>query len=680
MANITKNHVQKREDRNAEALLNDLFSEQTDITIEAIPELKDFNTPDYLVNKNIYIEIKEVHDGEETKRSAQWAIITNKLQKYLTENFRSEKIKGLYSIETPRIYKLNGTDKFTRAASEIIEAIKDKKQETISCGIKFKINKVSNKHNEIYLSSSFGSGSINPSGTIYQNIEKKLETANKQLGYCYADYKITKRILLLVNKYIFADRVSEVIEGLSYCYDNLLKYDYIDEIWFQQETRDGEFVHAKVCSRDFLKKFDKRLIEPINPEHQQQFELWYWSLEKMDNKKPQILDALRKFLDKLQPANVFSDPFKRQEMARFGIWLFEQNKDNEAIWLIEKFIDDPDPTEPPKNNSDDPTFNYHKKIQEGDEVSIITTVMGNLAWVVQALARKSTEKDPANLIKAFGFTKRVLTSRENLYTIQQWLIPLIEISNRRIWLLGSNAKLYEDYKKLLIGSNSKDRKNSLVGKYGRYGATAKLLAHCFSYFKDLTTDEVKFVMDNLKAADDDYGALLIYFAIYRPKHYKKGDKIGDKLGEIEPKIRDYDGSYTKKLLKDLIAENKEGHQMQTIAWNFWKILKDTPKEFDNLKEWIDSLFSLEANFSVYPYLQFILEDNMERYPEECINWLDKLFITTENYIKKNDRLAFIQREILHIPKTLTWLEQNKPEYFSTIESKISGMRVDGTLR
>jgi hypothetical protein len=366
-------------------------------------------------------------------------------------------------------------------------------------------------------------------------------------------------------------------------------------------------------------------------------------------------------------------------MTRLGLWLLEQGKDVDAIGLIDRFIDDPDPVEPPEDYSGDPTFNYHVQIEQDKDPSIITSVMGHLAWTVQSLARKSAEGQPDNLIKAFEFTQKVLIERKNLYTIQQWLIPLIEIANRRLLIMEKDPELYKAFKKLLIGK-SENRQDSLVVKYGKYQATAKLLAHVFSYFKDLTTDETKFVLDNIKKADDDYGALLIYFAIYRSNHYKKDDEVGKKFGQIEPGIWEYDSTYAEEILKELIFENKEGHQMQTVAWNLWKILKDTPDQFEILNEWIDLLFDLPINFSVNPYLEFILEDNIDKHPEECKKWLINYLAGIDKYILENGINKFIIKDVVHIPKTLQRLEENKQTEFKKLNKRIKEMQSKGVIR
>jgi hypothetical protein len=292
---------------------------------EDIKEDGQLKTPDYLINNDTFTEIKKVVDNVETKQSARWGAIINKLKKILSAKFKEKKIKGLYGVETPRVFKLLGDKKYERVADDILGAISVGKDSVFTCGVSFSIKRINDNCDDVYLSSSWG-GFINPAGTIFQNISKKLETANEQLGYHYKKYKISNKYLLLVNKYVYANRVSETIEGLSYCYQDLLKYKNIDEIYLQQETQNGNFQHTLIYSRDFITKLEKKVVEADNETHQEQFELWYWALDKMGNKQDELFDALKKFLERQKPEDIFPDKFKREAMVRLGTWLIDHNR------------------------------------------------------------------------------------------------------------------------------------------------------------------------------------------------------------------------------------------------------------------------------------------------------------------------------------------------------------------
>lgn len=185
----------------------------------------------------------------------------------------------------------------------------------------------------------------------------------------------------------------------------------------------------------------------------------------------------------------------------------------DVIWIIDKFIDDPDPQEPEKY-SGDPKFNYHQQIAGGEDPHIITTVLGHLAWVVQKLA-----VNKSYITQALDYTKKLL-SHKNLYVKLQAIIPLIEISARRQWLDGWGKRpregQYKEFHKIVFDLINLVRENS------NYKAIAKWLCHVFAYYKDLSTKEAEQVLDALKITDEAAG-LFVYFGIFRQRHYKDQD-------------------------------------------------------------------------------------------------------------------------------------------------------------
>lgn len=589
---------------------------------EAIPENGRLKSPDYLVDNDIFLELKQLYDGTDVKRSAQWGIITNKLQKLLAKRFKKEKLKGLINVETPNIYKLQGNKKFDRVVTDIIDAIKTGKLVVDSYGINFKIEKINEKYNEVYFSSHSEFCPISPAGTIFQNIVGKLKTANSQLGYTYKDYSIKKRIVLLVNKYAFADSIDEVVEGLSYCYTDLLDHKNIDEIYFQQEIRNKTFVHTLVYDRDFITKFDKKEIEPNNKIHQQQFELWYWALYKMGNKQDQLFDALKKFLKNYKPARIFSDKFKRETMVQLGIWLTNNGRTDDTIWLIEKFIDDPDPVEPEKYFGDI-NFNYHQQIAEGKEPNIITSVLGQLAWVVQKI---SVKKDCIN--QALNYTEQLL-SHKNLYVKLQAIVPLVEIAGRRQWLKcwGKRPRNGE-YKKFhtIVFSLVK-----LVKRHPQYKAIAKRLCNVFAYYKDLSMEEAEQVLDALQISDGSDG-LFIYYAIFRKSHYKNQPiKFGNKIFE-------------QKLEKIVLNSDAKNNRLRgNIVWNIWKIVEEDHNQLKNpeLIKYLNLImtteFIQETEFGISSIIKMMSDYN----PELSAQWLELRLVELQKYSKTHKPQVFV---------------------------------------
>lgn len=608
----------KREDINAILFLEYYIEKKSKLKIhfEAIRERKS-NTPDYYIPETqTLIEIKEIHDVESNKQSAQWGKIISKLQKAVNNNPKIDKVKGLYLVNTPPIFKFPTENKrFEEAAEDILEAILNGQESISVFSREFEIKKVSNEGSAVVFGSHGPGGSFDAAQTIHENIHQKLRTANTQLGYKPPKKIVKKRILLLVNKYLLMWRIDEVFRALSYAYDELLTYQNIDEIWLQIENKEGKFTHELLLTRQFIEQYDsKKLID--NLINASLLQKWFSSLEKISEEhKNKLFLALRTFFKTKKPYQVFNNESVRVEMTRLGEWLIEKERFDDAIWFIEKFIDDPDPEEPEKYTGD-PKFNYHQQIIEGEDSSIIATVRGHLAWTIQKLAARRNY-----ILKAFEYTKRLLRYK-NLYIKLQALIPLIEIAARRQWVEEQSPKTYQEFRKVVFG---------LLRNYSNYPAIAKWLTHVFYYFKDLNTKEALEVIDRLKESDES-ASLFIYFAIFRERHYKNPDGSDKKGFRPEP---------LREKLKDMIASNDEKYAnlQGSIAWNFWKLPQEQPEEFEAVKPYIDLFLKQSYRKNYYDDIERIIEDWIERKPEVCIGWFEILLKRVAAYIGESKERA-----------------------------------------
>lgn len=515
-----------------EFYLSSYFPQIKEVDIDCPDKNNQQKAPDYfLIQPKIAVEIKEVHEKGELEQSMSRAYNKERLQKELDKSVKKLNFpKGIHLLNYPWHLKIKtGQEKIV--TKRIINAIRNN-QKTISIegvGDFEVITKSEGKKNRIVLAASMEPvRSINPAGTIYQNIGPKITTANKQLGTLTAN----RKILLLVNKYIWGDRTNNFIEALTYSYKDLLSYENIEEIWLQREGRDRQFSHKLLYSKDFLISFDRKKIKPSNKQNRQLFEKWFYALSKLgDEYKGKLFILLKQFLKDKKPYQVFTDESVREEMVRLGIWLAEKERFNDVIRIIDKFIDDPDPEEP-ERYSGDPKFNYHHQIIDGEDPHIITTALGHLAWVIQKLSVRKNY-----IVKALDYTKKLL-AHKNLYVKLQAIIPLIEIAARRQWLNGWGKRprigKYKEFHRLVF-----DLVN-LVEKNPNYKAIAKWLCHVFAYYKDLSTREAEQVLDALKITDEAAG-LFVYFGIFRQRHYKDQD--------IE-----YNGQRLEKKLKEIIKK------------------------------------------------------------------------------------------------------------------------------
>lgn len=564
-------------------------------------EVRDEKAPDYLLEEvETLVEVKEVHHREELEGLISWSRNVARLQSMLKTKDLSL-IRGSYLINTPPLLKINNDKKANEIIEQILNGINSAQSEiTIGKFGKFQIDKFNNEGSYISFGSSSGGGFINPPGIIYDNIVVKTDDVNKKLSI-NSGARISKRIWLLVGKYFFAKESQSVIDAFSQIYGKLLESASIDEIWLQLETHDGKWLHALIYSRNFLCDFESEQVR-LDSQTFELFEKWFTALEKLgDIHKDKLFKMMHVLLGGKKPFEVFENKFTRQEMVRLGEWLIDKERYVDAIWLINKFIDDPDPGEP-KAYQGDPAFNYHAKILAGEEISHITTVLGHLAWVVQKLCFKDE-----HLAAALQYTERLL-NHENYYVKLQVLVPLAAISGRRVLLSGYGKRPYcEDYKKFhdIVFSMLELLKNN-----PRLKTLSKRMVDIFYYYKDLNTEEAMEVLDALGSVSNS-AFLFVYFGICRKNHYK------------EQSI-DFDSSVLNKRFVELLnskqSENVKFHS--SFAWIFRDILDREPSEIETIKPYFELLLKQPYERNLYHNIQYFLQKWIDKEPELCLKWFE----------------------------------------------------------
>lgn len=644
------------------------FSSKDLIQIEeAVVKKPDF----YYAKKKILLELSTIYEFSDNEESARWSKIVHSIKDKIKKNPKFKDVSGLYSIDSGRNLILPA-HKHSEYADQILDAIHKGFSEVSIEGYQFTIKRFESNEKDIVFAGFGQVRSIDSSGIILANISKKIKIANEQLGN--TSYQTDKKILLLVNRFHLGS-VDDVVKALSNMYSELMVFENIDEIWLQQEGKDKNY-HTLLYTKNFIKAFEDKKIDADNKIHSTLFERWYWALEELPDKKANIFNAFQKFFSKHKPFQVFNDVGKRQSMVKFGEYLLNKDQISNALWLIDNFIDDPDPALP-KEYKGKPEFNYHQRIIENKDVNVITTVQGHLAWVVKELARKSTKDDITNLQIALRLTKDKLSVREqNLYIILQWLFPLIEIANRRLWIANKNGKLYGEFRSLFL-----DQENGLVARYSGFKEIARNLIQVLNYFKDLTSDEAEYVIKKLLLAPEA-DAILVYFALYRERHYKIGSEAGDIISKVNRDILTYSPDKLQTILKNVLIDSDRYKILQEgTTWQFWKILKDEPDEFCNLADWINLLFEQPYSRSLYSKLELIIEDWYEK-PTKCANpthtWLLNYIQKVTDYVKQN-KSGHSTDIWLSIDNVLNQVAEKHPQDLQIIMNKLFEIWMGGAF-
>jgi hypothetical protein len=263
-----------------------------------------------------------------------------------------------------------------------------------------------------------------------------------------------------------------------------------------------------------------------------------------------------------------------------------------AVWFVERFLHDPEPV---RNGGQ---FDYDKKIRAGEDPGVITGIRSRLPWIIQKLAVVQ-ETTPA----ALGLLTRLIrydhasnrVNEENLYVVQQSVVPLIEIAKRRAWL----------------SNEERDQLHGLVftilREYGRYPAIASFLIPLFLEDRDRTEAEAREILRHLSHIPQS-APLFIYFAIYRKQHF--GGR--------------FESAPFEELLEDQIKNGPDPIKAE-IAWNLWRIVHEQPEQFEAVWRYLNLLVeTAPLEGSVEDHLASLIEDSIAPHPQEASLWFIRL--------------------------------------------------------
>jgi hypothetical protein len=412
------------------------------LTIKCLDEeIRNAKAPDYFVEgPGILVEVKRSYNRKEREWLINWSKNVARLQNILRNRDLSS-IRGRYFIKTPSFLRVKD-DKAKDIVDQVLMGIRHG-QSSVTIGKlgNFGIEKFDDVGSDIRFEATAGRGGvINPLEVIHKNISNKIDDVNKKLSIEYGE--ISKRIWLLVSKDSLASNPDYIIDAFSQIFKKLLKSTFIDEIWLQLRIRDNSWRHSLIYLRSFSKDIENGHVH-LNAQTIELFEKWFMPLDALgDIYKDNLFRMMRQVIGERKPFEVFENKFFRQDMLRLGNWLIDKERYDDAIWLIDKFIDDPDPGEPEAYQGD-PKFNYHAKISAGETIHYNTTVLGRLALVIQKLCSRREY-----LGKGLRYTE-ILINHRNYYVKLQGLIPLSVIYHKRALLSGYEKRPYcEDYKRL----------------------------------------------------------------------------------------------------------------------------------------------------------------------------------------------------------------------------------------
>ena len=569
---------------------------------------------DYLLeidsSKKIALELTQIFEKEEErKKSFQWRNLVGafreELRHYLSKH---EKFNwsGTWNVEAPKDFgatkhraKLIAEENVTR----LMNAMARGKSGIEVNGFILKLKKLTEGPAcNLSFSTTPEAGFFDTAKDIEPKLREKLPQKNQQLAI-----KGTGRVLIIVNRYIFGE-ARAMISALSTIND-IWNYRNFDKIYFEESP--GSFI--LVFSKELRSAWNLgRFL--INNSFIVPFQLWVPSLRNINSGRTFLI--IRKILTK-EPHMLLPDNFAREQIVHLDEWLVGQKRFKVLIWLIERFINDPDPEEPEKY-SGQPEHNYHEWIVKGQDPHFVTTVLGHLAWAILKLACHKNY-----IAKALKYTERLLFHK-NHYVKLQAIFPLIEIAARRQWLDGYGKRPYQGtYKNF---HESVFRLVKLVAENPSYEVIAKRLCDIFVHYKDLSTEEAEQVLNAIKITDRS-GALFVYFGIFRQRHYK------------EENIK-FDGQRLDERLKKIIKNpsKKYAGLRADITWHLWKILDENPNEFSTIRPYIDLILKQSYQRDIYDDVERIICDWAKSKPDICILWYKLMLSQISKFISQKKQL------------------------------------------
>jgi len=580
-------------DDNIVAFIKDYSSNLEKEEYFPVPEEPPEKRPDYyLKNSETMVEVKAIVDNDDRTKNNRWARIVENMRDMLAVHSQRANIPGTFLVDTPSDIKFPAhQSKLTKACDDLVNATIRGDMTVTIYNVEFKLNRVGEEGAQIYFSSTSG-GSIDSAGTVAKNIEKQITTANIQLAYSTADKPVSRRVLLLINEYIFAATSRDVISGLSYLFDNLINSTNIDEIWLQEGKKEG-LKSSLIVDREFLNAYnDKKFI--VSDQNIDMFQNWFSALESLsDNHKDLLFSALKIALHDRSAHEVFADAGVRAEMVRLTHWLFAQKRFDDMNWLIGKFLDDPSPD--PINYRDEET-NLSDAIKKGDDPHQITTVLGHLSWSIKELLRA-----PGMLVDSLYKLEHILSGPKgtDLYVVQQVLFALHDIAVRAAVLrrldAESGSSELVDFEKLI---------NGLTVKYSKYPALAQGLVHIYGSYPFVDNKIAEFVLDQLGHAKDVDG-LYVRYALFQTN--LDADKFQERL---------------KLVIRD--ADPATEHLKGSIMWHLAKAVRESPAELHKVSPYIELFLQQPYEHEVVAQIELAVRFLAEAGDILSIKWFDSL--------------------------------------------------------
>ncbi len=374
-----------------------------------------------------------------------------------------------------------------------------------------------------------------------------------------------------------------------------------------------------------------------------------------EDNKELLLKVFQKFLDPLlkdlgydisKIEERITKRHCREQIVQFADKLAKARCFNEALSVVNVFINDSDPILENYDDDKKGNFNYHKKVIEGDDNPTINTVRGFCAWVLQKFASLYGRDYIPQILPLV----KKLSQDPNYYVRVQACVPLLELVKNRNTVLPDNSKVrfvsvetaqaIEDIAFEMLNNKENHKLPSVM----------QHIAMVFTYMRTIPQEKAyqvleTFLIDEYPKKDNqrkhstyladvlsEAAPLYIFFAEYREDAFKDWPKDWAKLGKFNSKpFKDL----LTKLVRDGSSEIKA-----IFAWQFARLpdeVKTTPKFDETIGisarylEEMSQTYDHETFNNIYRFV----EDYVDSHYAICINLWKKCIITESKYFTDN---------------------------------------------
>jgi hypothetical protein len=570
-----------------------------------------------------------VESKEEIVRQKTWITVANSI----AEELRKRDVKG-YTIQAPHAFDVSMAripDLVRSTADQLEAAIAcDPGAESIVVG-EFEIKRLED-FPDVTLFGIGPGGAVNPTGTAYNFIARKLPDKNRQLNIANHE-----RVVLIVNGAMLVDP-SNLIEACTQI--DFSKFEHIDKVYLENpHTKSVQLV------------YDRRIYAAFqpggNPPEQVDDPLFIsWLANHLYQCDDQAFQLVRKITEEKKTL-LWLPAVDREQLVVFGERALENGDAERLNWIIEVLSNDPDPSV--ENDPSDPEgkHNDHLRTKNGESHFLIHSVRARLCWLLMKMVTRSLLGEYERI---FDIVQRFATD-ENLYIRTHAGVPLIELARRRFAKINPETRFMSDE----LAGRIKDLALRMIDENMEYRAVLVWAVKAIVPIRDLDHATALRVIKAAQPIDDSEASqhiawMMMYYSFFREHEF--------------PELGTFKSDEIKALLKDRL-KNGSPSIRATVASEFKSVLGRKEVEFAALVPFLEALVSGRTVRSANYHLYGLLATEAQAHPDIAIHLIEQSVTQELKLLDEGGKI-----EIWH-PKgfsdALRAIEESGPDYKNRVE-------------